>query len=868
FINQAPILNEDGCVEFASPDIDFVGILSATDADCPDAEITVDFEITNIGDIDISGNLPVSYYAGDPRTSNSTLLDTEVTLLENFEVNQTLTITQTISGVGGDFELFVIINDNGSEPPVTVPLPTATIPECETGNNIQSTLVGFQTFDLTVEKLSDNQKCDPTKPDNGSARAYYFGPTPGSNENIWVENFEDRAAGATSDTDESAWTSNGGTQTPDFFGVASYSGSNMFGATNTGTSNDAGIVTWTSEVIDISDFTDINIAMDLFEDGGMESSGEFRDFVRVSYELRDITNAVTESGFLSNGVHFGNFNYERAFISNLNSDGVDSLLTISIEIHNTASSETHYIDNITVDGTGPDIVREFTEPDGFAFMWYNNDDYSTVIHEGSQFPQMATGVYDVVGFFEATQCYSDTVELEILLDNVPAFNVHVYEIEPLTQCSSPNGSLGAFAFTTADAGGIPQDTLTTVDGYGFTWFIQTEGVTPIGTGDIIANLDAIGYTVEVLEDLTGCTVSESRTVSSSLTFPPDPSATVTNIIACGGTGQLAANVNGNTSDFTFEWYDGPSIKPAVDFTGDTYVVSDPGEYTVVATSTISGCPSAAVTFTLGDDSAAPDPGVNLIADNTSCVAGNGIVSADGDGAGTVVGFTFEWFLGANTLASNALPGSAAPGAFLRNDNPHELGGLEEGVYTVRVTEDATNCFESRTIEVTDRPGSLIVDETQLVVNNINSCDASILGSIDGSGVVPGDVNNVSIGNINSDFEIPDITQPPYNTNNFTFLDQTEVPGWSTTAGDGVMELWRNGFNGVPAFSGDQFAEILANSIGTLYFDLSTVPSSFLSWTFAHRGRSGTDNIRVSIGEAGAEVGQGDFATDNTDWALY
>ena len=868
FINQAPILNEDGCVEFASPDIDFVGILSATDAACPDAEITVDFEITNIGDIDISGALPVSYYAGDPRTTNSTLLDTEVTLLVGFEVNETLTISQTIQGVGGDFELFVVINDNGGTPPLTVPLPTSTIPECETGNNIQSTIVGFQRFELQSEKLNDNRKCDPSLPDNGSARAYYFGPTPGNNETFWVENFEDRSNGETSDTDETAWTSDGGTQTPDFFGVSTYNGSQMFSTTRTGTANDVGVVTWTSETIDVSDYTDINISMDLFETGGHESSGQWRDFIRVSYEFRDGNNAVSETGFLSNGVHFGNFTYERAFIANLNSDGVDSLLTITVEMHNTSSSETHYIDNISIDGTGPDIIREFTEPDGFVFNWYLPGDTTNSIYSGSTFPQMAEGTYIVEGFFGATQCFSELDTVVINLDNTPSFNVEIYELSPLTTCASPDGSLAAFAYTTVDGGGIPQDTLTTADGYAFTWFIQTEGVTPIGTGDVINNLDGIGYTVEVIEDLTGCSVSESRTVSSSVSNPPDPTVVITHITTCGGTGQLSANVAGNTADYTFEWYDGPTIKPAVDFTGAVYTVPDQGEYTVVATLNSSSCPSNAVTVTLNDNSIAPAPTTTLVQDNTSCVAGNGIVSADGDGAGTVAGFTFEWFLGANTLAANALPGTAAPGAFLVSDNPYELGGLEEGTYTVRVTEDATSCFETRTVNVTDTPGSLVVTAANLIQNNINSCDPSVLGSLDASGVVPGDVNNASIGNINSDFEVPDITQPPYNTNNFTFLDQTEVPGWSTTAGDGVMELWRDGFNGVPAYSGDQFAEILANSIGALYFDLSTVPSSLLNWTFAHRGRGGTDNIRVSIGAVGSEVGQGDFATDNTDWALY
>ena len=726
FINQAPILNEQGCVEFASPDIDFVGILSATDALCPDAEITVDFQITNIGDIDISGNLPVSYYAGDPRTADATLLDTEVTLLIGFAVNETLTISQTISGVGGDFELFVVINDNGGTPPLTVPLPTSTIPECETGNNIQSTIVGFQRFELSSEKLSDNQLCDPSLPDNGSARAFYFGPTPGNNETFWLENFEDRPDGATSDTDETAWTSDGGTQTPDFFGVTDHNGSQMFAATNTGTSNDDGIVTWTSEQIDVSNHTDINISMDLFETGNHESSGQWRDFIRVSYELRDRNNAVSETGFLNNGVHFGNFTFERAFISNLNSDGADSLLTITVEIHNTSSAETHYFDNVSIDGTGPDIIREFTEPDGFVFNWYLPGDTTNSIYTGSTYPQMAEGTYIVEGFFGATLCFSELDTIVINLDNTPSFNVEVYEISPLTTCSSPDGSLGAFAYTTVDGGGIPQDTLTTADGFAFTWFIQTEGVTPIGTGDVIANLDGIGYTVEVVENISGCAVSESRTVTSSVTNPPDPTITVTNINACGGTGQLAANAVGDNNDYTFEWYDGPSIKPSPDFTGETYTVSEIGQYTVVATLIASACPSDPITATMADDSNAPIATAAEIQPNTTCSLNTtGIAEVTVNGNVGDPGFEYTWFVGVNTIPENEIPSGSFPSAQFANGGSDEwrMEGLAEGIYTIIVEETATSCTDTTTVSVTDN-----FVEPEIVLNNvINTGDAINFG---------------------------------------------------------------------------------------------------------------------------------------------
>lgn len=56
-----------------------------------------------------------------------------------------------------------------------------------------------------------------------------------------------------------------------------------------------------------------------------------------------------------------------------------------------------------------------------------------------------------------------------------------------------------------------------------------------------------------------------------------------------------------------------------------------------------------------------------------------------------------------------------------------------------------------------------------------------------------------------------------------------VPGWLTTATDHRIELWRSGFNGVPAAHGAQFAELNANQVSTLYQDLPSTPGTTLYW---------------------------------------
>lgn len=54
---------------------------------------------------------------------------------------------------------------------------------------------------------------------------------------------------------------------------------------------------------------------------------------------------------------------------------------------------------------------------------------------------------------------------------------------------------------------------------------------------------------------------------------------------------------------------------------------------------------------------------------------------------------------------------------------------------------------------------------------------------------------------------------------YSFLLPANVPGWKTT--DLVIELWQSGFGGVSAYQGEQFAEIDAHILGTLYQDVSS-----------------------------------------------
>jgi hypothetical protein len=93
--------------------------------------------------------------------------------------------------------------------------------------------------------------------------------------------------------------------------------------------------------------------------------------------------------------------------------------------------------------------------------------------------------------------------------------------------------------------------------------------------------------------------------------------------------------------------------------------------------------------------------------------------------------------------------------------------------------------------------------------------------------------------------------------------------WQNTA-ESVVEVWSTGFGGVPAPEGNQFAELNANKAGTLYQDLSTTPGTTMRWHLKHRGRSGTDTMRVLVGKPTGTLTQSgpNLVTPNTAWVQY
>jgi CshA-type fibril repeat protein len=101
-------------------------------------------------------------------------------------------------------------------------------------------------------------------------------------------------------------------------------------------------------------------------------------------------------------------------------------------------------------------------------------------------------------------------------------------------------------------------------------------------------------------------------------------------------------------------------------------------------------------------------------------------------------------------------------------------------------------------------------------------------------------------------------------------------GWSTNDPGLVIELWKDGFLGVPSDSGAQFVEMNANAQDTLTQDVASAPGTKIRWHLAHRGRAGTDTMQLQIGAPGgplvAQIPDGHSVADMADgtaaWGHY
>lgn len=118
---------------------------------------------------------------------------------------------------------------------------------------------------------------------------------------------------------------------------------------------------------------------------------------------------------------------------------------------------------------------------------------------------------------------------------------------------------------------------------------------------------------------------------------------------------------------------------------------------------------------------------------------------------------------------------------------------------------------------------------------------------------------------NTDFEDTQIAP----LGSVSIVDAGQISCWQTTATDNQVEVWGSGANGVLSYSGNQFIELNAYQVSTLYQDFLVFPGTPITVGFAHRGRAGVDILSLEIGPVGGPyTSLGTYSDDNTAWGYY
>ncbi|TRX51400.1 hypothetical protein FNH22_24220 [Fulvivirga sp. M361] len=673
FLNQSPFLDSQGCPVYVSPDLSFVqNSLSIDQPLCPERDFNVSFRITNQGDAALSGDVPVSFYNGDPFQAGATYLETEVFNFNNFSMGDTLDVNNiTVTGPGSAFTLFIVLNDNGSTIPTPVSLPNTEFLECEYNDNVIQGLVGPDPFPVTAVG-TDDVRCGTSAPPNGSARAF-------------------RLVGSAEETADYIFNWYDGTVVsgaPDFQG-AIYTGLDSGTYSVFATHVSALCSSDTVQVVVGRTNKPINVTINITNNtncknpngtltavvNGGEPSTNF-DFKWFQFGSSDILSIDPELTGLSEGVNYVVEVTEKSTgCSFSQSDDVnDDLPPFSIDVQVTnISCSTDPLGAVSVEVTGVGIV-------GHTFEWYiGNTVTATPDFVGNVRNNLAAGPYTVVATNNATGCTSNPETVTIERTVPPAISSLVGT--PMTSCDAglPNGT------ATVNFTGATNVTIEWFEGQN----TNAANLLASNTNNTTATGLAQGtYTVKVTDTDTGCDITDDVLILPNV-VTPTLSLNKTDVTSCAPfNGSITASVTpGNISDYTFSYYDGSSVKSSPDYaeTGNVLNGLVAGTYTVVAFNNTTNCVSQTASIII------TAPVINISLDGSAssfpsdCSANSGVLTVNI--IPNTASYDISWYDGVVDPATST--------AFFNQTgvNSSTASNLTAGNYTVLAVNTVTGCEE-------------------------------------------------------------------------------------------------------------------------------------------------------------------------------
>lgn len=687
FLNQSPFINTDGCPTYPSPDLVYVNnSFSINPPTCPDQNFTVSFQITNQGDVSMSGNIPITFYSGDPFAPGAVKLNTVLITLNNFKPGDIFSATNiTVTGPGTNFTLFGVVNDAGTSVPSPITLPNTNFLECDYNNGF-SAPVNPLPFALTANKLADNIKCvGGSSPDNGSVEAY-------------------RLVGAVHET--APYTFNWFNSVQPVSGAPAYLGS-VYSGLPQGTYSvfarhtafQCSSDTVSVQVNQISTPVTLQIVLDnpytncknpnaklhVVVNGGAPVG----DYTYVWYEGNDIfTSPQIGVSHVATGLK--NLTYTVLVTSKLSGcQSVESFTIPDQTVKPVVTTATvDIICSNASSGSASATIGGLVA--GYKFEWYDGNNVKpTPDFVGDTYSNLTQGTYTVVVTDNSSKCSSDPVPVTI--NQTPSITVAATKTANQTSCDNllPNGA------GSANVGGQTA-------GFTFQWF-KGKNTLPANliptTGGILTGQPTGIYTVLATDAITGCQDTDEITitdnvVASALTLSSKSDMTVCTPL----NGTITLNVlPGNVADFTFSWYNGTSVKATPDFptTGPTLSGLPAGDYTAVAVNPNTHCSTGPITVSITDNTTPITISNPVITEYPSdCTSNNGKMNVNAAAAGNTLGFQFDWYNG-------KLPVSGAPffsqtgGTNSAINTSVSASCCAAGFYTVIVTNLNTGCQNSK-----------------------------------------------------------------------------------------------------------------------------------------------------------------------------
>jgi VCBS repeat-containing protein len=201
---------------------------------------------------------------------------------------------------------------------------------------------------------------------------------------LWSEDFSGLSNGVTSDPGSTAWSAtDAGSDMTGNHGVES--GAYEFGQVSDESNDNTSKVVWSSETIDISGQSEIDLSFRLSENGDLEESGSWHDTFKAFAVIDGVRTEIMSQD--------GDSGIQDAY--NFQDIGTGSSLVIEFEAKTTSGSETFSVDDISVVANGSQTpLYEITDPgDAMPSLsgatYTTDDDYDgssgddTIVYNGS-----------------------------------------------------------------------------------------------------------------------------------------------------------------------------------------------------------------------------------------------------------------------------------------------------------------------------------------------------------------------------------------------------------------------------------------------------------------------------------------------------